>query len=134
MNTAGLASTRATEEGSQAARLGGIELQLRGDGVESSLRVEYENEELRLLAVDATYVAKGMNRDVIRAYRKTVQLIRAATDERDLYALRGLRLKQLQGDRAGRHSMRLNDQYRLIVTFKSDGERIALVIELVDYH
>ena len=98
------------------------------------MRVEYENEELRLLAVDATYVAKGMNRDVIRAYRKTVQLIRAATDERDLYALRGLRLKQLQGDRAGRHSMRLNDQYRLIVTFKSDGERIALVIELVDYH
>lgn len=115
-------------------RLGRVELQFRGDGVGSSLRVEYEDEELRLLAVDATYVANGFSRDVIKAYRKVIQLIGAATDERDLYALRGLRLKQLQGDRAGTHSMRLNDQYRLIATFKTDGERAAVVIELVDYH
>lgn len=30
--------------------------------------------------------------------------------------------------------MRLNDQFRLIVTFKTDGDRFAIVIELVDYH
>ncbi|WP_457315690.1 type II toxin-antitoxin system RelE/ParE family toxin [Sinomonas sp. RB5] len=98
------------------------------------MRVEYKDEELRLLAIDATCMAKGLSRDVIKAYRKVIQLIGAATDERDLYALRGLRLKQLQGNRAGTHSMRLNDQYRLIVTFRSDAERVAVVIELVDYH
>ena len=98
------------------------------------MRVEYGDVELRRLAEDADYAARGWSRDVIRAYRKTIQLIHAAKDERDLYALRGLRLKRLHGDRAGQHSMRLNDQFRLIVTFKTDGDRFAIVIELVDYH
>lgn len=98
------------------------------------MRVEYGDVDLRRLAEDVDYVAHGWGRDVVRAYRKTIQLIHAANDERDLYALRGLRLKQLQGDRAGQHSMRLNDQFRLIVTFKTDGDRVAIVIELVDYH
>jgi proteic killer suppression protein len=97
------------------------------------LRVEYGDEELRRLAEDVDFVAKGSSRDVIKAYRKTIQRIHAAKDERDLYALRGLRLKQLQGDRAGQHSMRLNDPFRLIVTFKTDGDSIAVVIGL-DYH
>lgn len=98
------------------------------------MRVEYGDVELRRLAEDADHVAHGWSHDVIKAYRKKIQLIHAAKDERDLYALRGLRLKQLQGDRAGQHSMRLNDQFRLIVTFKTDGDRFAVVIELVDYH
>ena len=98
------------------------------------MRIEYQDDELQRLAVDGTYVAKGLGRDVVRAYRKVIQKLAAAPDERDLYALRGLRLKQLHGDRAGTHSMRLNDQYRLIVTFKTDGDRVAVVIELVDYH
>jgi proteic killer suppression protein len=98
------------------------------------LRVEYGDEELRRLAEDAAFVPRKWGRDVVKAYRKTVQRILAAADERDLYALRGLRLEQLQGSRAGQHSMRLNDQFRLIVTFKTDGDRVAVIIELVDYH
>jgi proteic killer suppression protein len=98
------------------------------------LRVEYDDEELRRLTEDAAFTPKKWGRDVIKAYRKTIQRIVAAQDERDLYALRGLRLEQLQGDRAGQHSMRLNDQFRLIVTFKTDGDRVTVVIEVVDYH
>lgn len=98
------------------------------------MRVEYGDEELRRLAEDAAFTPKRWGRDVIKAYRKTIQRIVAAQDERDLYALRGLRLEQLQGDRAGQHSMRLNDQFRLIVTFKTDGDRVTVIIELVDYH
>ncbi|TVT26468.1 plasmid maintenance system killer protein [Amycolatopsis rhizosphaerae] len=98
------------------------------------MRIEYGDEKLRRLAEDATYASKGLSRDVVKAYRKTVQRILAAKDERDLYALRGLRLEQLRGDRTGQHSMRLNDQFRLIVTFKTDGDRITVIIEVVDYH
>ncbi|WP_026421420.1 type II toxin-antitoxin system RelE/ParE family toxin [Actinokineospora inagensis] len=98
------------------------------------MRVQYSDEKLRRLAEDATYAPKRWGRDVVRAYRKTIQRILAAKDERDLYALRGLRLEQLLGDRAGQHSMRLNDQFRLIVTFKTEGGRIAVIIEVVDYH
>lgn len=96
--------------------------------------VEYGDEELRRLAEDAAFAPKGWGRDVVKAYRKAIQRILAAKDERDLYALRGLRLEKLQGDRVGQHSMRLNDQFRLIVTFKTDGDRIAVIIEVVDYH
>ncbi|GAB3464225.1 type II toxin-antitoxin system RelE/ParE family toxin [Actinophytocola sediminis] len=98
------------------------------------MRVEYGDEELRRLTEDADFAPRRWGRDVVKAYRKTIQLILAAQDERDLYALRGLRLEKLRGDRAGQHSMRLNDQFRLIATFKTDGDRIAVIIELVDYH
>jgi toxin HigB-1 len=98
------------------------------------LRVEYGDEEMRRLAEDAAFVPKGWSRDVIKAYRKTIQRILAARDERDLYALRGLRLEQLRGDRTGQHSMRLNDQFRLIVTFKTSGGRVTVIVEVVDYH
>ena len=35
----------------------------------------------------------GFARPIIRGFRKAMQVIRAAGDERDLYAMRGLRLK-----------------------------------------
>jgi proteic killer suppression protein len=96
--------------------------------------VEYRDEVLRRLAEDADFAPRQWGRDVIKAYRKKLQLIIAATDERDLYALRGLRLEQLKGDRAGQCSIRLNDQFRLILTFVTKGERVAIILELVDYH
>ena len=61
--------------------------------------------------------------------------LRAATDERDLHAMRSLRLEQLKGNRAGTSSIRLNDQFRLIIRFKTNDEgRMVIVIEMVDYH
>lgn len=96
--------------------------------------VEYCDEVLRRLAEESGFAPKGWSRDVIKAYRKKVQIIAAATDERDLYAMRGLRLEQLKGDRAGQCSIRLNDQFRLILTFKTEGDRIAVLLEIVDYH
>lgn len=89
---------------------------------------------LHRLAEELAFAPKGWGRDVIKAYRKKLQLIVAARDERDLYALRGLRLERLKGDRAGQSSIRLNDQFRLILTFKTEGDRVAVILEIVDYH
>jgi proteic killer suppression protein len=96
--------------------------------------VEYASDELDRLARDADYRPAKWGPDVIRAYRKKHQLIEAAVDERDLRAIRSLRLKQLNGDREGTSSIRLNDQFRLILNFKNEGERVAVILELVDYH
>jgi proteic killer suppression protein len=41
------------------------------------------------------------------------------------------RLEKLQGNRAGQHSIRINDQYRLCFTFL-DGD--AYDVEITDYH
>lgn len=98
------------------------------------MRIRYQDEALRRLAQDPDFAMPSLGHGVIRAYRKTIQRIAAATSEHDLHALRGLRLKPLHGDREGQSSMRLNDQYRLIVRFETDGQRTAVVIEVVDYH
>ncbi|UAL29895.1 type II toxin-antitoxin system RelE/ParE family toxin [Nocardioides rotundus] len=98
------------------------------------MRVEYHDEVLRRLAEEQAYAPKGWDPGVIKSYRKKVQLISAAVDERDLYNMRGLRMEKLKGDRLGQTSMRLNDQFRLILTFKTEGDRVAVLLEVVDYH
>lgn len=97
------------------------------------MRVDHD-EGLRRLAEELAYAPKGWDLAVIKSYRRKVQLISAAADERDLYALKGLRMEKLKGDRVGQTSMRLNDQFRLILTFKTEGDRVAVLLEVVDYH
>ena len=41
------------------------------------------------------------------------------------------RLEALKRDRAGQHSIRINDQYRLCFVWKADG---AHEVEIADYH
>lgn len=43
----------------------------------------------------------------------------------------GLQLEALKGDRAGQHSIRINDQYRICFEWQ-DGK--AVDVEIVDYH
>jgi len=43
----------------------------------------------------------------------------------------GNRLEALQGDRAGHHSIRINDQYRICFRWTDAG---AIDVEIVDYH
>jgi proteic killer suppression protein len=62
--------------------------------------------------------------------------IRAAVDERDLYAMKSLFYKKLKGERSQQKSMRLNDQWRLVVEVEIDREgATTIVIRAVeDYH
>ncbi len=99
------------------------------------MRIRFEDEELKRLAEDPTYRPKKWSVDVVKAYRKKLQILCSATDERDLYAMRSLHLEQLQGDRRGTSSIRLNKKFRLILKFATEDDgRIVIVIELVDYH
>jgi proteic killer suppression protein len=41
------------------------------------------------------------------------------------------RLEKSHGDRKGRHSIRINDQYRICFVWKNDG---AHDVEIADYH
>ncbi|NLG45849.1 type II toxin-antitoxin system RelE/ParE family toxin [Gordonia sp. (in: high G+C Gram-positive bacteria)] len=99
------------------------------------MRIIFEDDTLQRAASDRQYRPKGWGPDVLTAYRKKIQILAAAVDERDLYALRSLRLEKLSGDRAGTSSIRLNKQYRLIIKFRTvaDG-RVVIVVEMVDYH
>jgi proteic killer suppression protein len=64
------------------------------------------------------------------AIRKLLMLNNAA-DLRDLFAPPGNQLEGLKGKRAGQHSIRINDQYRICFNFK---EGKAYHVEITDYH
>ncbi|MOA26336.1 Toxin HigB-1 [compost metagenome] len=64
------------------------------------------------------------------ALRKLRQLMAAATLD-DLRIPPGNRLEALAGDRAGQHSVRINDQWRICFRWV-DGN--AHDVEIVDYH
>ncbi|MGE0560036.1 MAG: type II toxin-antitoxin system RelE/ParE family toxin [Burkholderiales bacterium] len=64
------------------------------------------------------------------ATRKLTQLDAAETLD-FLRAPPGNRLELLKGERAGQHSMRINDQYRLCFRWTESGPEN---VEIVDYH
>jgi proteic killer suppression protein len=49
----------------------------------------------------------------------------------DLRVPPGNRLEALKGDRAGQHSIRINDQFRVCFTWTTVGPED---VEIVDYH
>jgi toxin HigB-1 len=64
------------------------------------------------------------------AHRKLSQINQSATLD-ELRIPPGKRLEALVGSRAGQHSIRINDQYR--VCFRWEGEN-AYDVEITDYH
>jgi proteic killer suppression protein len=59
-----------------------------------------------------------------------LDVLAAAQSLRDL-ASPGAHLEKLSRDRAGQHSVRINDQYRICFVWTKDG---PADIEIVDYH
>jgi len=76
-------------------------------------------------------VPKGFPTDIAKvARRKLVQLNNAAVIG-DLAAPPGNPLEALRGDLAGKHSMRINDQWRIVFRWTDEGPE---QVEIVDYH
>ncbi len=62
---------------------------------------------------------------------RKLDMLSAAIRLEDLKAPPGNRLEALKGDKKGRYSIRINDQYRIIFAFK-DGN--VYEVEITDYH
>lgn len=77
----------------------------------------------------------GFAQAVLKLYRRRIQFIRAATDERDFYAMKSLHYEKLKGDGSHQNSMRLNKQWRLIVEIiPGTPKNTVLVVGIKDYH
>lgn len=90
--------------------------------------VSFGNKETKLLA-EGYRVARFRSFERV-ALRKLRQL-QIAQELSDLRVPPGNRLEALKGDRAGQHSIRINDQYRLCFVWTEGGARD---VEIVDYH
>jgi toxin HigB-1 len=96
--------------------------------------VSYKDESLERLELDANYNA-GLSEAIVKAFRKRMWSIRNALDERDLRQVRGNHFEKLQGAREHQHSMKLNDQWRLIIEIGGKGnEKKLVVVGIEDYH
>lgn len=62
---------------------------------------------------------------------RKLAMLHAAAELRDLRSPPGNRLEALQGRRAGQHSIRINDQWRIYFVWTDAG---AEQVEIVDYH
>ncbi len=63
--------------------------------------------------------------------RRKLQMLDDAETLQDLAALPGNRFEKLKGDRKGRYSIRINDQWRVVFQWQI-GNALGVIIE--DYH
>lgn len=63
--------------------------------------------------------------------RRKLDMLNAAANLADLRVPPANRLEALQGDRAGQHSIRVNDQWRVCFVWTPAGPEN---VEIVDYH
>jgi len=82
-------------------------------------------------AVVAGRVSKGFPADLVRTAQRKLFILQHATSLNDLRSPPGNRLEVLRGNRAGQHSIRINDQFRICFRW-SDGD--AHDVEITDYH
>lgn len=75
--------------------------------------------------------AKGLPPEILKRAKIKLLLIHTAESLEDLKIPPGNRLEKLSGDREGRHSIRINNQWRICFRWIDQN---ALDVEIIDYH
>jgi proteic killer suppression protein len=75
--------------------------------------------------------SKKLPHDIQRRAMIKLHMIDTAEDITDLRVPPANFLEQLQGDRAGQYSIRINQQYRICFIWNNNN---AYDVEIVDYH
>lgn len=75
--------------------------------------------------------ARKVPQDVWKAAQRKMNILNIANDTRDLSKVPGNHFESLEPDRPGFHSVRINDNYRLIFHFFK-GDAYAVSVE--NYH
>jgi proteic killer suppression protein len=69
--------------------------------------------------------------DIRSVAERKLDMLNAATELRDLRAPPSNRLEALKGDLKGKHSIRINDQWRVLFRWEAGD---AHDVEIIDYH
>jgi proteic killer suppression protein len=102
-----------------------------------NMRVEFKTEYLAELYETPLDDIKGkqpFGREIIKQYKKKVQILVGLTKIEQLRQFRGLNFEYLKGDRKGECSIRLNDQYRLLFELKNGNEIEIILINEISKH
>lgn len=75
---------------------------------------------------------------IIKGYQRRVDMLAAAPRPETLYQFSSLNFEALRGEKSGRYSVRVNDQYRVEVTLEEDGDAqmitICNIVELSNHY
>lgn len=85
----------------------------------------------RTSALFEGFVIKGVDPRIVARARRSLRQIHNVRSLDQLRLPPGNRLEALKGDRAGQHSIRVNDQWRICFVWRGSD---AFDVELVDYH
>ena len=83
---------------------------------------------------EKVYTREGSRKlptDIQQTALRKLRMLNNATNVNDLRIPPKNRLEKLHGDRAGQHSIRINDQWRICFVWR-DGD--AYEVEITDYH
>ena len=97
--------------------------------------VTFEEEYLRILYEEGKSVDKKhrFQPDIIRRYQKAINFLKGASSIEALWPIRSLNYEVLSGDKAGRSSVRVNDQYRVEFTVSlNEKEPILTICNVVE--
>jgi proteic killer suppression protein len=98
------------------------------------MEVEFADENLDRLETELQFDG-GFDRAIVKGFRKVMQVVRAAPDEREFYAHKSLHFEKLEGARSHQRSMRLTKKWRLIVELEGEApSKTVKVIGIEDYH
>jgi proteic killer suppression protein len=76
-------------------------------------------------------VPKGFPANLAKVVRRKLIMVDSATFLEALNSPPGNRLERLKGDLAGKHSIRINDQWRIVFRWTDAGPED---VEIIDYH
>ncbi len=78
-----------------------------------------------------TKATRSFPPELRRIARRKILFLHDAAELRDLRSPPGNKLEALRGDRKGSHSIRINDQWRVVFVWKGNN---AYEVEVVDYN
>lgn len=94
----------------------------------------FDDAALERLYTDPKY-SHDLPAAAVAAFHRRMVTIRSAPDERVFYGLKSLHFEKLKGARKHQHSMKLNDQWRLVVELQGKGpDKVVAIISIEDYH
>lgn len=93
-----------------------------------------ELKQLFLIPVDDIKFKLPFQKSIVQQYKNRITLLESIEKITDLYSFKSLHFEKLKGEKTGQSSIRLNDQYRLIIEQITDEVVKILIVEISKHY
>jgi proteic killer suppression protein len=70
--------------------------------------------------------------NIVKRYKDRINLLTKVSSKEELYPIKSLHFKALQGDKRGKFSVRVNDQYRIEFTLSENIKPVLTICNIVE--